>query len=72
MKKTIKAKLKAERARLAAENRKNKEASSGTSSDNSVKKDLVAEALARVEAKKKAKAAALLIAEGKLEGKDDV
>ena len=65
-----KAQLKAERARIAAENRKKKE--SDPSSDTSVKKDLVAEALARVEAKKKAKAAALLIPEGKLEGKDDV
>ena len=63
-----KAQLKAERARLAAENRKKNEANPDTSSDTSVKKDLVAEALARVEAKKKAKAAALL----KLEGKDDV
>ncbi|MFT5520977.1 MAG: electron transport complex protein RnfC, partial [Enterobacterales bacterium] len=67
-----KAQLKAERARVAAENRKKKEASSDTGSDTSVKKDLVAEALARVEAKKKAKAAALLIPEGKIEGKDDV
>lgn len=59
-----KAQLKAERARLAAENRQKQEANS----DTNVKKDLVAEALARVEAKKKAKAAAL----AKLEGKDDV
>jgi electron transport complex protein RnfC len=63
-----KAQLKAERTRIAAENRKNKDANSETSSDTNVKKDLVAEALARVEAKKKAKAAAMK----KLEGKDDV
>jgi len=63
-----KARLKAERSRLAAENRAKKHASSdatanGNGNGNGDKKDLVAEALARVETKKKAKAAAQLKAE---------